>query len=58
MKGNIRKKQWKEHKSKIMEFLPSEIVEATEDRRMCRLLALLAADHPALPTLLQVRAYF
>lgn len=34
--------------------LPSEIVEATEDGGVCRLLALLAADHSALTTLLQV----
>lgn len=34
--------------------LPSEIVEATEDGGMRGLLPLLAADHPALATLLQV----
>lgn len=39
-------------------ILPSEIIEATEDGGMCRLLALLAADHPALPTLLQVGSNF
>lgn len=35
---------------------PPEVVEAAEDGRVRRLLALLAADHPALPALLQVGA--
>lgn len=38
--------------------LPSEIVEATKDWGMCRLLAFLAADHPAFTTLLQVGSNF
>lgn len=35
---------------------PPEVVEAAEDGRVRRLLPLLAADHPALPALLQVGA--
>lgn len=48
----------KETNVKLVKVIPSEIVEPTEDRGMCRLLALLAADHPALPTLLQVGSNF
>lgn len=44
--------------TKQVRALPSEIVEATEDRRMCRFLTLLVADSPALPTLLQVGSNF
>lgn len=43
---------------KQVRALPSEIVEAAEDRRMCRLLTLLVADSPALPTLLQIGSNF
>lgn len=50
--GQIKKK------TKQVRDLPSEKVEATEDRRMCRFLTLLVADSPALPTLLQVRSNF
>lgn len=47
-----------EKNTKQVRGLPSEIVEATEDRRMCLLFSPLAADHPALPTLLQVGSNF
>lgn len=36
----------------VCNVLPSEIIEATEDGGMPRLLSLLAADHPTLPTFL------
>lgn len=45
-------------KKKRVRALPSEIVEATEDRRMCWFLALLAANSSALTTLLQVGSDF
>lgn len=57
-KENIRIMEQEVNKCKVVRVLPSEIVEATEDGGMCRLLALLAADNPAFSTLLQVGSYF
>lgn len=58
IKKNVRKTKRTEANVKSVKVLPSEIVEAAEDRGVRRLLALLAADHPALPTLLQVGSNF